>query len=79
VYPKATSSGGECPGVRDDLPCVGFERRGERLAKGNRFPRDDVHQRSALDARDDHGVDQLGHAFVRPDFCQTRPKGLSKS
>ena len=43
---------------------IGFELRPQRLAEGDSLGGDDVHQRSALQARKDRGVDLLGEVRV---------------
>ena len=47
-------------GVGDDLRLVGAKSVGERLAERHRLGGDDVHQRTALETREDRAVDLLG-------------------
>ena len=55
---------GERLGVRDDALRVGLELGLQRFVEGDRLGRDDVHQGSALKAREDRRVDLLGDGFV---------------
>ena len=51
-------------GVLDDILGVGLERRLERLAEGDRFGRDHMHQRAALHAGKHGRIELLGQRLV---------------
>ena len=51
-------------GVFNDLFLVGFEFRAQGFAECDCFARDDVHQRSTLNAREDRRVEFLSQSFV---------------
>ena len=55
---------GERLGVLDHRLGIGLEARLERLAERHRLGGDDVHQRAALEAREDRRVDLLGDRLV---------------
>src|ERR1700757_2817094 len=50
---------GERPGVVDDLPRIDFEFWSQGFAEGDGLRCDDMHQRSALEAREHRGIDLL--------------------
>ena len=62
--PGVGQGGGEDGSVLHHAPGVRAERRPQRLAQRHRFAGHDVHQRPALDARKDRGVDPSGDRLV---------------
>ena len=64
---------GEGPGVAHDLALVGPEGRMKGLAEADGLGGDDVHERAALDAREDGLVDDVGVFFLREDEAAARP------
>ena len=59
-------------GVGDDLPLIVGERRLQRFLEADRFGRDDVHQRAALDAREDGAIEILGVLLPAEDHPAAR-------
>ena len=55
---------GERSRVLDDVLRVDLEVRPQRLAEGDRLAGDHMHQRPALQAREDRRVDLLGDVLV---------------
>ena len=55
---------GQRAGVLHDLVRIDLEVRTQGLAEGHRLGGDHMHQRPALQAREDGGVDLLGHVLV---------------
>ena len=51
-------------GVFDNLFLISFELRAQRLAECHSLTRDDMHQRTTLDAGEDGRVTFLGNRFV---------------
>ncbi len=67
----------ECPGVAQDLLLVGLEIGPQRLAEGDGLGRDDVHERAALHAGENLGVDFLGVLFLAEDDAAARARAGS--
>mmetsp|Transcript_96733 Transcript_96733/g.269173 ORF Transcript_96733/g.269173 Transcript_96733/m.269173 type:complete len:376 (-) Transcript_96733:96-1223(-) len=64
---------GQHLGVLDDLFLVGLEFGRQGFLEGHGLAGDDMHQRAALDAGEDRGVDLLGDVFlVRQDDAAAR-------
>ena len=63
--PRLLHTGREMAGILDDLLLVGFELRRHRVLEGHCLCCDDMHERAALDAGEDHRVDQSWRALCR--------------
>ena len=70
--PVAGERGGERRGVGDDLPLILVEPRLERFVEADRLGGDDVHERAALDAGKDHGIDLLRELLPAQDDAAAR-------